>query len=66
VNWKIFSLKSPGQFYQDNLSQLQEQIVSNLPEIKKITQQLALAIPIGFLSLYRKDYRRLDYAINFV
>ena len=49
MNWKIFSLKSPAQFYQDNLTQLQKQIGANLPEIKKITQQLALAIPIGFL-----------------
>ncbi len=49
MNWKIFSPKSPAEFYQDNLTQFQEQIASNLPGIKKITQELALAIPIGFL-----------------
>jgi uncharacterized protein len=49
VIWTILSLESQAQFHQDNLTQLQQQIISNWPELKKITQQVAVAILIGFL-----------------
>ncbi|HBE18151.1 MAG TPA: hypothetical protein DEG17_15535 [Cyanobacteria bacterium UBA11149] len=42
-------LKSAADLYQDNFREFQETIFSNLPGIKKITQQLAIAVTIGFL-----------------
>ncbi|MCP2727263.1 hypothetical protein [Limnofasciculus baicalensis] len=40
MNWKIFSLKSQSELYQDNLTQFQEQIASNLPAYFLLLTQL--------------------------
>lgn len=48
--WKILpSTKSPGDSYQEQLTQLRQKAVASLPRIQKITEQLALALLAGLL-----------------